>query len=151
MTPYHSVATGFVDDAAECPNVNKIKQAFLCEHGPIMVGIYGTDMLVANTTGVFNELIGIPCDSNHAVVLVGWDDDVGAWLIKNSWGSDWGEEGYGWGGRRRQQHRALGPVGRGQEPGLHSAGPLHQAGARVPAAQAGTGALEAGHTLSATG
>ncbi len=29
---------------------------------------------------------------NHAALLVGYDST--SWLIKNSWGSNWGEEGY---------------------------------------------------------
>jgi cathepsin L len=40
---------------------------------------------------------------NHLVLLVGWDDYQGAWLIKNSWGTGWGdtcgygsERGYAW-------------------------------------------------------
>jgi C1A family cysteine protease len=33
---------------------------------------------------------------NHGVTLVGWDDSKGAWLIKNSWGTGWGESGYMW-------------------------------------------------------
>lgn len=34
----------------------------------------------------------------HCVVLVGWDNSVngGSWLIKNSWGTGWGSNGYGW-------------------------------------------------------
>ncbi|MCK4304207.1 MAG: hypothetical protein KAY24_08200, partial [Candidatus Eisenbacteria sp.] len=31
---------------------------------------------------------------NHAVLLVGWDDALGAWIIKNSWGNGWGESGF---------------------------------------------------------
>ena len=33
---------------------------------------------------------------NHGVTLIGWDDTKGAWLVKNSWGTGWGESGYIW-------------------------------------------------------
>lgn len=31
---------------------------------------------------------------NHAVILVGWTKDH--WIIKNSWGPSWGENGFAW-------------------------------------------------------
>jgi C1A family cysteine protease len=33
---------------------------------------------------------------NHGVTLIGWDDNKGAWLIKNSWSVGWGEKGCMW-------------------------------------------------------
>ena len=30
----------------------------------------------------------------HMVTIVGWDDSQECWLVKNSWGTDWGEAGW---------------------------------------------------------
>ncbi len=32
----------------------------------------------------------------HFMLVVGYDDGLGAWLVKNSWGTGWGMGGYGW-------------------------------------------------------
>lgn len=40
--------------------------------------------------------------SNHIVALVGWDDEMGhkkgkgVWIVRNSWGTSWGMDGYGY-------------------------------------------------------
>ena len=95
-TPYQGVATGFVDDSVDIPSVQKLKEA-LCEYGPLSVSVNATNAFKAYVSGVFNE--GANSTSNHAVTLIGWDDTKGAWLIKNSWGTGWGETG-GFGSER---------------------------------------------------
>jgi hypothetical protein len=32
----------------------------------------------------------------HAMVITGWDDSKNAWKVMNSWGVDYGDNGYGW-------------------------------------------------------
>ncbi len=75
------------------PSVAQLKTA-LVEHGPIVAPIFYDECLANYRGGVFNEKdAGMV---NHVVVLLGWDDTKQAWLIKNSWGEEWGEKGFGW-------------------------------------------------------
>ena len=90
-----ALAWGYVNEAKpkELPSVEQLKRA-LIEHGPLAMPIYGDSCFGVYRGGVFNgRSTGIP---NHVMVLVGWDDEKQAWLIKNSWGEEWGEKGYGW-------------------------------------------------------
>jgi hypothetical protein len=75
------------------PTVQQLKTA-LIQHGPLVAPIVYSDCLYQYRGGVFNEQAGEMI--NHALLLIGWDDDKGAWLVKNSWGEAWGEKGYGW-------------------------------------------------------
>ncbi len=75
------------------PTVKQLKTA-LIEHGPLVAPIFYDECLANYRGGVFNEKdLGM---INHVVLLVGWDDEKQAWLVKNSWGEEWGEKGFGW-------------------------------------------------------
>ena len=75
------------------PSVQEVKN-LLISHGALAVA------LDANTSQFQNYKNGViktmNTQPNHAVTIVGWDDDKQAWLIKNSWGTYWGLDGYGW-------------------------------------------------------
>jgi hypothetical protein len=45
------------------------------------------------TTGVMR---GTGHNIDHAVMIVGWDDSLGAWKVRNQWGTSWGIQGYAW-------------------------------------------------------
>ena len=99
-TNYYATDWGVVDpsgDISKIASVADIKEA-MCKYGPIAVSVQVTSMFQNYTNGVFYEFASNynSPSSNHAVVLVGWDDDKGAWLMKNSWGTDWGEDGFMW-------------------------------------------------------
>lgn len=99
-TDYYAVAWGVVDpsgDISKIASVAKIKEA-ICKYGPIAASVQVTSLFQNYTNGTFFEFANNNASpsTNHAIVLVGWDDDKGAWLMKNSWGEDWGEDGYMW-------------------------------------------------------
>ena len=58
--------------------------------GPVAIGIDSTTMN-DYTGGIFTADM-CSNDIDHAVTIIGYTKD--AWIIKNSWGSDWGVDGY---------------------------------------------------------
>jgi predicted secreted protein len=75
------------------PAVSAIKQAIL-DHGPVSAAVYAGPQFQSYSGGVFQTSEGSGA-VNHAIVLTGWDDASGAWILRNSWGAYWGEDGGG--------------------------------------------------------
>jgi hypothetical protein len=84
----------FVASDDEAPPVDQIKYAIMM-HGPVTTGVCVNSAFSAYTGGIFNGPSCTRC--NHAIALVGWDDEQGTdgvWFLRNSWGAEWGEDGY---------------------------------------------------------
>ncbi|RZB40822.1 cathepsin L [Asbolus verrucosus] len=64
--------------------------------GPVAVAIDATDELQFYSGGYFYDTTCNDRDLNHGVLVVGYGNEGGNdyWIVKNSWGSGWGESGY---------------------------------------------------------
>ncbi|MBN1164678.1 MAG: T9SS type A sorting domain-containing protein [Candidatus Krumholzibacteriota bacterium] len=76
-------------------NVFSIKQALL--KGPVATVLYVDDLFHDYVDGCY-DVDNMLYEPDHAVLIVGWDDTQcggqGAWICKNSWGTDWGIDGF---------------------------------------------------------
>lgn len=88
MVTIYDISDGSESDlAAKC-----------AEHGPACCAIdahhYSFQLY---SSGVYDEPTCSPFSLDYGVLLVGYgktDKDVGYWILKNSWGTKWGESGY---------------------------------------------------------
>jgi C1A family cysteine protease len=88
---YHEKITGYKQIATN-PTVDQIKQA-IQTYGPVWIAVCVGSNFNAYKTGVLTKTDA--GSVNHAVVLCGWDDANSCWILRNSWGTSWGEnQGY---------------------------------------------------------
>ncbi|MGB3949348.1 MAG: C1 family peptidase [Bacteroidia bacterium] len=106
--PYSDNSTGcpsglapaaYITDARFLPkNKNAVKQA-LFNYGAVYTTFHWDDPAFRDSDNTY-YYSGTSDDLNHAVLIVGWDDNkptaagTGAWIVKNSWGSSWAENGF---------------------------------------------------------
>jgi uncharacterized repeat protein (TIGR02543 family) len=94
--PYRLTDWAYVGDGYSIPSANAIKQAIynygpvataICASGPVFQGYHD---------GIYATNESSYCDggTDHAIVLVGWNDTENTWILRNSWDSGWGESGY---------------------------------------------------------
>jgi C1A family cysteine protease len=92
---YRLSSWAYVGSEEAVPTIDSIKQA-IYSYGPISAGVYVGPKFQAYSSGIFNT--NESGTINHAIVLVGWNDDLGPdngyWILRNSWGTSWGQSGY---------------------------------------------------------
>ncbi len=74
-------------------NLDAIRAAL--QKGPLVTTMIVYGDFVAYSSGIYKHVTGASA-GGHAISIVGYDDFKQAFIIRNSWGPDWGENGFGY-------------------------------------------------------
>lgn len=81
-----------ISGATTLSAVSAMKQ-WLATHGPLATGFTVYQDFFSYGGGIYHHVAGGSA-GGHAVTVVGYNDAAQYWIVKNSWGSGWGENGY---------------------------------------------------------
>jgi len=89
---HHEKITSYGSAGSSYTDYTNLKTS-IYNYGPIWVTVEADGAAFnAYSGGILTTSDGTSVD--HAVVLVGWNDTGGYWIMRNSWGTSWGENGY---------------------------------------------------------
>ena len=106
--PFNASDYGYVGTGdASIPSIEEIKQA-IATHGSVVSAVFAGDAFMHYEGGLFGTDDFPAGQINHAVTLIGWDDEPkefkddpglrkgtggGVWILRNSWNTSWGDNG----------------------------------------------------------
>jgi hypothetical protein len=88
-----------ITGARPLTSVDDLKRALL-ENGPVVAGITLYERFITSAVAK-TGIIPVPTDKEqvvggHAIVIVGYDDETRRLRFVNSWGTGWGDQGFGY-------------------------------------------------------
>jgi len=85
-----------IDDCVEVPSGNETALKMAVSRGPVSVAIEADTLTFQTYKGGILDSSKCGTNLDHGVLVVGYgeEDGVNYWIVKNSWGEDWGENGY---------------------------------------------------------